>query len=114
MQNYKDVCGNEEKVWFEISETEGQEFLQWAKDLGCSWLNGNEIIPENGTDGRHFSIHNDGKLAHVAMFIWTDKRTENIIRYSFSEYMKGNKTPIKNQCKLTKFIIENEWTVRYK
>ena len=49
MQNYKDVCGNEENVWFEISETEGQEFLQWAKDLGCSWLNGNEIIPENGT-----------------------------------------------------------------
>ena len=45
MQNYKDVCGDKQRVWFELSENEGQEFLQWAKDLGCTWLNGNEIIP---------------------------------------------------------------------
>ena len=108
MQNYKDVCGKEESVWFEISETEGQEFLQWVKDLGCTWLNGDEIIPENGTTNRCFSIHNDGKLACVALFIWTDKRSENKIRYSFSEYKKGNKTPIKNNWKLTKLIIRDE------
>ena len=108
MQTYKDVCGDKQRVWFEISENEGQAFLQWAKDLGCTWLNGNEIIPENGTESRHFSIHNDGKLAYVAMFIWTDKRSEIKIRYSFSEYKKGNKTPIKNNWKLTKLIIGDE------
>ena len=114
MQTYKDVCGDKKHVWFELSENEGQAFLQWAKDLGCSWLNGNEIIPENGTESRHFSIHNDGKLAYVAMFIWTDKRTEHETRYSFSEYIKGNRTPIQNKWKLTKFIIENEFTISNK
>ena len=114
MQTYKDVCGDKQRVWFELSENEGQEFLQWAKDLGCTWLNGNEIIPEKGTESRHFSIHNDGKLAYVAMFIWTDKRTEHETRYSFSEYIKGNRTPIPNRLKFTKFIIENEFTISSK
>ena len=114
MQTYKDVCGEKRRVWFEISENEGQVFLQWAKDLGCTWLSGSEIIPENGTESRHFSIHNDGKLAYVAMFIWTDRRTAHETRYSFSEYIKGNKTQIQNNWKLTKFIVENEWSISCK
>ena len=38
MQNYKEVCGNEECVWFEIKPSEGKKFLKWAKELGCIWL----------------------------------------------------------------------------
>ena len=38
---YKDVCGSESCVWFELLDMkkEGRKFLQWAKDLGCVWLN---------------------------------------------------------------------------
>ena len=92
MQNYKDVCGNKECVWFEIKPSEGKKFLKWAKDLGCVWLNGEEIEPEKGADFFHFSIHNDGKLANVAMFVWFAKhpKFENVERYMFCEYIKGN------------------------
>ena len=93
MQNYKEVCGDKECVWFEISPSEGEEFLRWAKELGCIWVNGNEIKPENGADFFHFSIHNDGKLAYVSMLVWFAQhpKFENIERYVFSEFIKGVK-----------------------
>ena len=93
MQKYKEVCGDKECVWFEIKPSEGKKFLKWAKDLGCVWLNGEEIEPEKGADFFHFSIHNDGKLANVAMFVWFSKhpKLEKVERYVFSEYLKGNK-----------------------
>ena len=93
MQNYKEVCGNREFVWFEIKPSEGKKFLKWAKDLGCVWLNGEEIEPEKGADFFHFSIHKDGKLANVAMFVWFSKyhKFKNIERYVFSEYLKERK-----------------------
>ena len=50
MQNYKEVCGKDECVWFEIQGNEGKKFLKWAKDLGCIWLNGEEIEPQKGAD----------------------------------------------------------------
>ena len=55
--------------------------------------NGDEIEPEKGADFFHFSIHNDGKLANVAMFVWFSKhpKFKGIERYVFSEYLKGRK-----------------------
>ncbi len=93
MQNYKEVCGDKECVWFEIEPNEGKEFLKWAKDLGCIWLSGEEIKPEKGANFFHFSIYSDGRLANVAMFVWfsKDPKFKNIERYTFSEFLKGNK-----------------------
>ena len=92
MKSYKDVCGVDSCVWFEISPKEGKKFLKWAKELGCVWVNGEIIEPRKGTDFFHFSIHTDGTLANVAMFVWVAKHEKfaNIKRYVFSEYIKGN------------------------
>lgn len=73
MKSYKDVCGVDSCVWFEISPKEGKKFLKWAKDLGCIWVNGEIIEPRKGADFFHFSIHSDGTLANVAMFVWVAK-----------------------------------------
>ena len=92
MQNYKEVCGKDECVWFEIQGNEGKKFLKWAKDLGCIWFNGEEIEPQKGADFFHFSIHSDGKLAYVSMMVWTTKHEKfaNIKRYMFCQYLQGN------------------------
>jgi hypothetical protein len=92
MQNYKEVCGKDECVWFEIQGDEGKNFLKWAKDLGYIWLNGEEIEPQKGADFFHFSIHSDGKLAYVSMMVWATKHEKfaNIKRYMFCEYIQGN------------------------
>ncbi len=87
---YKDVCGKEPCVWFEISDLkkEGRKFLQWAKNIGCVWMNGDEIEPKKGADFFHFSIHEDGKLANVAMFTWVARQYANVKRVKFSDYLK--------------------------
>lgn len=93
MQDYKEVCGNKECVWFEIEPSEGVEFLKWAKKSGCVWLDGEEIQPEKGAEFFHFSTRNDGTVAYVAMFVWFAKhpKFENVDRYVFSKYVKGVK-----------------------
>lgn len=87
MKNYKNVCGNKNKVWFEIKPNEAEMFLKWAKDLGCKWSNGNEIHPDKHVDYLHFSIRNDGTLAYVNMMVWFSN--DNVEKYVFSEYIKG-------------------------
>ncbi len=86
---YKEVCGNESCVWFSLTDMkiEGRKFLQWAKDLGCVWLNGEEINSRKGTDFFHLSIHADGKLSNVAMYAWVAPQYANVKRVRFSEFI---------------------------
>ena len=86
MQNYLDVCGTNEMVWFEIQPKEGKEFLRWAKSLGCVWINGKEINPKDTTTFFHLSISDDGTLANVPMFAWLAKKYENVPKYNFSDF----------------------------
>jgi hypothetical protein len=67
---------------------EGRKFLQWARDLGCVWLNGEKINPRKGTDFFHLAIHADGKLANVAMFAWLVPQYKDVRKVKFSEYIK--------------------------
>ena len=90
MQNYKDVCKNEERVWFEIDPKNPEEFLTWAKEIGLTWLNGDEIEPSTGANFFHFSVSNQGKLTNVPYFIWIAKQFENVKKYYFPEFIKGN------------------------
>ena len=93
MQNYKEVCGGKEAVWFEINSNEGKKFLKWAKDLGCVWISGKEIEPQNGADFLHFSMRSDGTLAYVDMLVWFSNapKYEDVERFVFGEYLKGIK-----------------------
>ena len=107
MQSYKDVCKNKDCVWFEINQNEGEKFLNWAKILGCVWLNGKEIEPQKDANFLHYSIRSDGKLANVPTFIWLakDPKFENIERYVFCEYIKGKKVVPKSHMYLI-IVIE--------
>ena len=111
MQNYKDVCGNEKEIWFEIkskavpgkenlglfkpNEEEIKEFLEWAKSLGCIWLDKREINPEK--DYKKFasffySVSSSGTIGRIPCFAWCSKtgQFDHIKRYMFCEYIKGN------------------------
>ena len=90
MQNYKDVCKQHEKIWFEIEPTQSTEFLKWAKDVGLTWLNGEEIKPEKGANFFHFSVSDKGTLTCVPYFVWIATQFENVPKYYFPEYLKGN------------------------
>lgn len=89
MQNFKEVCGKNKSVWFEIELIEGKKFLKWTKDLGCVWANGEEIEPNKGSEFFHLSISNDGKLSYVPISAWVAKGPEfkNIKRYVFADFI---------------------------
>ena len=91
MQNYKDVCGNCEEVWFEVEPIKHKKFLEWAKGLGCVWLSGTPINPCEKVNFTHFAISSEGKLGFVPMSLWLSKQPEfkNITRYNFCEFIKG-------------------------
>lgn len=95
--NYKDVCGKEKSVWFTLSdmENEGRLFLQWAKELGCVWMNGEEIDPSKGTDFFTLSIHSDGTLANVPAMARVAKKFKRVKRVCFSDYYKSFEKPKK-------------------
>ncbi len=99
---YKEVCGSESNVWFEIDPKKGKQFLKWAKSIGCVWLNGEEIKPRKGASFFHFSVHSDGKLANVPMFAWVAKQFADVTKYYFPEYIKGNKISPKEYWKQRK------------
>ena len=88
--NYKDVCGKERCIWFTLSdmEKEGKLFLRWAKELGCVWLNGEEIDPEKGTDFFVLSIHANGTIANVPAMARAAKQFKGIKRVNFKDYYK--------------------------
>ena len=102
MQNYKDVLKEEERVWFEIDPETTEEFLTWAKEIGLTWLNGEEIEPQKGANFFHFSVTNQGKLANVPYFVWIAEEFENVKKYYFPEYKKGNLISPKDFFKATK------------
>jgi hypothetical protein len=85
MQNYKDVCKNEDRVWFEIDPKKGEQFLTWAKEIGLTWLNGEEINLKKEVNFFHFSVSRDGKLTNVPYFAWHSKDFENVTKYYFPE-----------------------------
>ena len=84
MQNLKELLGTSESVWFEIEPSKQKRFLQWAKDLGCVWLNGKEINPCEKVEFFHFSIDKNGILGIVPAFAWANKnpKLKSIKRYT--------------------------------
>lgn len=92
MQNYKEVCGYEKMIWFEIKTNEYKKFLNWAKSLGCVWINGDEINVKEKITSFHYSITQQGILAKVPLFSWCSKtgQFDHIKRYMFCEFIKGN------------------------
>ena len=90
MQNYKEVCGNEKEIWFEIRANEYKKFLNWAKSLGCVWINGDEINVKEKITSFHYSIDSNGILSKVG-----DKLTIGQIGKAYSQHVKKTSLPFK-------------------
>ena len=102
--DYKDVCAGEENVWFRLSNSkkEGKFFLKWAKDLGCMWINGKEIDPQNDTYFFTLSISSDGKLSNVPAIALVSRQFESVKRVDFITYYKSFKKKLKtSNCEIS-------------
>lgn len=87
--NLKDLLKCEEKVFFSVSLQDRENFLKFAKENGCMWLNGKEIDPlQDGCNG-YMSIHSDLRIANVPYFAWNHPQTKDVIKYNFSNYYRN-------------------------
>ena len=68
---YKDLCGNEKRVWIELGEKRKDivDTMRFLKELGCKWSSGAEINPRQEV-GPYISVHCDGTIAYVGMWSW--------------------------------------------
>jgi hypothetical protein len=89
MELLKNLLQENEKIWFEITESEKREFLRFAQSQGCLWTNGQEIFPETDDCSLHMSIHRDLRIANVAYFVWFHTDFDAIPKFVFSDFVKG-------------------------
>ena len=66
----KEEWNKENSIWFEVYPEDEKEFLKYAKENGCKWLNGEEIDLEKVHGGYHMSISKKLTLAFVPYFAW--------------------------------------------
>ncbi|MBE5738928.1 MAG: hypothetical protein E7354_04300 [Clostridiales bacterium] len=68
MKNLKELIKNDERVWFEIEDSHKKQFLLFAKDNNCTWMNGDEILPTENNCGNLMGINSENKLGFVATY----------------------------------------------
>ena len=65
----------EDDVWFRVEEKDSKRFLQFAKDLGCIWINGTDIDPEKDKSGHYMGMENHclGYVSNMIFHFCHDK-----------------------------------------
>ncbi len=62
-----------QRLWYFVGQNEKtqEEFLSFAKDLGCVWMDGCAIKPETDGCAAVMGISIEGKIGQVAVFAWS-------------------------------------------
>jgi len=95
MRKIKELLESNKKVWFYLGEEQEPKDLFCAElnELGCTFLNGDDITGDRIS--RIMSVHDDGKAAHVALFVWTAafgqyrESFENVPKIDYMKYVRG-------------------------
>ena len=87
MKSLKEVLGNDKRVWFDIWQEDFKTFLQYAKDNGCKWMNGDEIKVDKDHIGHHMGINKDLQLGFVSMWAWFAKADNEPRKINFKDFM---------------------------
>ena len=75
------------RVWFYIRREEQAEFLRFAKDNGCRWIDGTEIDLEGGACN-FMGINRERKTGQISVVAWmccTDPTSIGVRKMDFSE-----------------------------
>ena len=56
-------------AWFIVAKKDGKRFLQFAKDSGCVWINGDEICPKTDKCGSFMGMDNHS-IGYVSAMIY--------------------------------------------
>lgn len=88
MTTVKDLLENNESVWFDIREQDFRSFLQYARDNGCTWMDGSKIDVETNNCDYHMGINNEMKLGFVSMWCWFSGASNTPKKISFKDIIE--------------------------
>ena len=88
MKNIKEILENDDCVWFVINENDRKEFLEYAKDNGCKWLDGSEINLSKDKCGFCMGIRKNLTMGVVPMFSWVKKENTKPTIIKFKDILE--------------------------
>ena len=88
MKSIKQILKNNKHVWFFVEDEDKKDFLKFAKENNCKWINGEEIDVENHNCGHFMGITNDLKMGFISSQCWIIKGRNAAKKILFKE-IKG-------------------------
>lgn len=85
MKNLNEILKSNKQVWFEIEKKDLQNFLQFAKNNGCKWIDGDEIDASKDKCGNHMGIGNEKELGFLSMMCWVLNSDKRVVKLKFNE-----------------------------
>ena len=70
MKSINEILKKEGKVFFHVEPHVTNEFLLFAKENGCKWINGREIKIDEDKCGHFMGIDKDMKIGFVSAMCW--------------------------------------------
>ena len=69
------------QAWFKVCSKDGEKFLEFAKNKGCTWINGKEINPKLDHCGPFMGM-GDGSIGYISCFIFgCCHKNKNVINF---------------------------------
>ena len=90
MKTLKQILKNQKHIWVSIEEIEKTEFLKYAKEQGCRWLDGSEIDPDEDNCGYHMGIRNDLTIGFVLGLCWCMNQNNKPKKIIFKDILGVN------------------------
>ncbi len=89
MKGVKEILNGDKRVWFLVEDKDFKSFLKFARDNGCKWLNGDEILVDNDHISHHMSINSANQIAFVPVWAWFALAQNPTRKILFSEVLGG-------------------------
>ena len=87
MKTIKELLKKDKHIWLFVEEDYKKEFLQFALNNGCTWLNGTEIKPNEDNCGHFMAITKNKHIGFIAAQCWIMQGKDMPRKIKFSDIL---------------------------
>ena len=87
MKTLKEIIKNDNHIWFYVEKDEKEDFLRFAKENNCIWINGNEINLKEDKCSHFMGITKNNKLGFIPIQCWMIKGKNQARKINFKDIL---------------------------